>query len=63
MEDTSAALNEKQMFGDRLLSARKAADMSQEELGNRLGVSLQAVQQWEEGATEPSVGLASSQKS
>lgn len=40
---------------ERIAQARKAAGLSQEELGNRLGVSRQAVSKWETNQTKPDV--------
>lgn len=39
----------------RLKQLRKAAGLTQRELGDRVGVSPQAVTQWEAGAKYPSV--------
>ena len=38
---------------DRIAQARKAAGLSQEQLGEKLGVSGQAVSEWESGAVSP----------
>ncbi len=40
-------------FAEKLFSLRKAAKMSQEDLAEILGVSRQAVQKWEAGASSP----------
>ena len=40
---------------DRIAQARKAAGLSQEQLGEKLGVSRQAVSKWESGAANPDV--------
>lgn len=40
-------------LGKNLRDLRKAADMTQEELANRLGVSYQSVSRWETGTTYP----------
>ena len=40
-------------LGERIQALRKAAGMSQEELGDRLGVARQSVSKWESGATVP----------
>jgi SOS-response transcriptional repressor LexA len=40
-------------IGDRIAAARKKKEMSQEQLGEALGVTPQAVQQWEAGETSP----------
>lgn len=40
---------------ERIARARKAAGLSQEELGNRLSVSRQAVSKWETNQTKPDV--------
>ena len=41
-------------FPDKLKQLRKDAGLSQAKLGKRLGVTRNAVSQWEAGATEPS---------
>lgn len=43
-------------FQDRLYRLRKERGISQEELANAVGVSRQAVQKWESGASAPDVG-------
>ena len=40
-------------FQERLFSLRRQAGLSQEELANLLGVTRQAVQKWEAGASRP----------
>lgn len=40
-------------FSERLLSLRKQTGLSQEELGNMVGVSRQTVSKWETGVTTP----------
>ena len=40
-------------FGDRLIGARDAAGLTQEELAQRLGVRLTTVQAWEDDMAEP----------
>lgn len=40
---------------DRIAQARKAACLSQEQLGEKLGVSRQAISKWESGAANPDV--------
>ena len=40
---------------DRIAQARKAAGLSQEQLGEKLGVSRQAISKWESGAANPDV--------
>jgi transcriptional regulator with XRE-family HTH domain len=40
-------------LGERIQALRKSAGMSQEELGDRLGVARQSVSKWESGATVP----------
>ena len=42
-------------LGERIAQARKLAGLSQEQLGDRLGVSRQAVSKWESGQTNPDV--------
>lgn len=42
-------------LGERIALARKQAGLSQEQLGEKLGVSRQAVSKWESGQTDPSV--------
>ena len=46
-------MREQQTLGRRIQEARKAAGLSQESLGERLGVSRQAVSKWENGTSEP----------
>ncbi len=40
-------------FNEKLIKLRKAAALSQEELGNRLNVARQTVSKWELGETTP----------
>lgn len=40
-------------FADHLISLRKQAGLSQEQLGEAVGVSRQAVSKWESGSTTP----------
>ena len=40
-------------LGGRIQAGRKAAGLSQEALGEKLGVSRQAVSKWENGTSEP----------
>lgn len=42
-------------LGERISQARKRAGLSQEQLGEQLGVSRQAVSKWESGQTNPDV--------
>ena len=44
-------------MADRVLSARKEASLSQQQLANELGINRSAVAQWErmEGGTKPSI--------
>ena len=41
-------------WNERVAAARKAAGLTQEALGEKLGVSRQAVSKWESGASDPS---------
>lgn len=41
-------------WNERIAAARKAAGLTQEALGEKLGVSRQAVSKWETGAADPS---------
>ena len=43
-------------LGERIALARKKAGLSQEQLGDQLGVSRQAVSKWESGAAVPDTG-------
>lgn len=47
--------NVEMTFKDRLREARKTRKLSQGEVGGWLGVSTQAVSQWEQGQTSPDV--------
>ncbi|WP_070000985.1 helix-turn-helix domain-containing protein [Cellulosilyticum sp. I15G10I2] len=40
---------------ERLLTLRKKAGLSQEELANKLGVSRQAISKWESGQSSPDI--------
>ena len=40
-------------FRERLFELRRQAGLSQEELANLVGVTRQAVQKWEAGASRP----------
>ena len=40
-------------FGDNLLKARKKKGLSQEELGEKIGVTRQTISNWELGETSP----------
>ncbi len=40
-------------FNEKLIKLRKAAGLSQEELGNRIDVARQTISKWELGETEP----------
>ena len=40
-------------FGDRLVLAREAVEMSQQQLARHLGVKLQTLRNWEEDRSEP----------
>ena len=42
-------------LGERIALARKQAGLSQEQLGEKLGVSRQAVSKWESSQTNPDV--------
>ena len=46
-------MQEQQTLGRRIQEARKAAGLSQESLGERLGVSRQAVSKWEADTSVP----------
>lgn len=46
-------MREQQTLGRRIQEARKARGLSQESLGERLGVSRQAVSKWEADAAVP----------
>lgn len=43
-------------IGERIMKARKAVGLTQEELGKRIGVSASMVSQYETGARTPKVG-------
>ncbi len=53
MQDDSYYSDATATFGDRLAGAREAAGLSQEALGNRLGVELTTVAAWEDDMDEP----------
>ena len=40
-------------LGNKISALRSAAQISQEDLAEKLGVSRQAVSKWESGATQP----------
>ena len=44
-----------QKIGRKIASLRKAADMTQPELADRLGISFQAVSNWERGMSMPDI--------
>lgn len=44
-------------FGERLKTLRKAAEITQQELADNLGVHLQTVSKWERGISEPDFSL------
>lgn len=46
-----------QQIGAQIAMLRKNAGLTQSELGERLGVSYQAVSKWERGETVPDVGI------
>jgi transcriptional regulator with XRE-family HTH domain len=46
-------------IGERIAAARKARGMSQQDLGDKIGVTFQAVSKWETGASMPDIGLLS----
>jgi DNA-binding XRE family transcriptional regulator len=46
-------------IGERIVVARKARGMSQQDLGDKIGVTFQAVSKWETGASMPDIGLLS----
>ena len=45
------------MFGERVKELRNNQGWTQQELGNRLGVSKQSVSNWENGNIMPSIDL------
>lgn len=46
-------MDENNLIGQRIKSLREQLDLSQEGLGDLVGVSCQSVQQWESGKTVP----------
>ncbi len=46
-------MNRNKLVGDRIKAARQAKGLSQEQLGEKLGVSFQAVSTWEQGKFLP----------
>ena len=48
-----AETTKSKMIGNRIKAARKARNLSQEQLGEKLGVSFQAVSTWEQGKFIP----------
>lgn len=40
-------------FGDQLRTARERAGLSQQELADKAGISIDSVQNWEQGRTRP----------
>ena len=53
MQKESFPTNRTALIGKRIAAARKAKHMTQEQLGERLGVSFQAVSAWEQGKFIP----------
>lgn len=49
----------KSMIAQNISSLRRCAQLTQEELANRLGVSRQSVAKWESGESVPNLGNAS----
>ena len=47
----------KESFGQRFSRLRKTRGLTQEELGEKLGISGQAVSKWENDASMPDVGI------
>ena len=45
------------MVGNQIAALRKGKNMTQAELGQRLGISFQAVSKWERGETLPDTGI------
>ena len=43
-------------IGQRIAQKRKEENLSQEALGEQLGVSRQAVSKWENGTSDPTTG-------
>lgn len=43
------------MIGEKILAAREAANMTQEELGKAVGVSRDTIRRWEKEKTSPSI--------
>ena len=50
-------MQEQTTLGGRIQEGRRAAGLSQEALGERLGVSRQAVSKWESDAAVPELEL------
>ena len=46
-------MKQSELIGSRIKAARKAKGLSQEQLGEKLGVSFQAVSTWETGNILP----------
>jgi transcriptional regulator with XRE-family HTH domain len=46
-------MEDKILIGQRIKAARQKQKLSQEDLGDLMGVSFQSVQQWESGTTTP----------
>lgn len=47
------------MYGDRIRELRQRSGMSQQALGEALGVSAVSVGKWERGQTQPDIGTLS----
>lgn len=54
--DPDWIIRERQTIGDRVRGAREYADLTQEELGYRSGVTRLTVQRIESGATDARIG-------
>lgn len=52
-EDVNWYSNDAATFGDRVVAAREALSLSEEDLARRLGIKLKTLRNWEQDVAEP----------